>query len=109
MKNCLSNSLFEKKTKTSLTKYEILDFQLFKINKLLTSFYAEKFFLSISLKILFICILYLNLADFWTQHCQEASWKPEGPNWTTQIRRDHRQLVGLRVDGGVAVVASHGT
>ena len=109
MKNCLPNSLFEKQTKTSLAKYEILDFQLFNIKKLLTSFYAEKFFLSSTLKILFICILYLNLADFRTQHCHEASWKPEGPNWTTQIRRDPRQLFGLKVDGGVAVVASHGT
>ena len=44
MKNSLPNSLFEKQTKTSLAKYEILDFQLFNIRKLLTSFYAENFF-----------------------------------------------------------------
>ena len=69
----------------------------------------QKFFLSSTSKILFIRILYLNLGDFRTQHCHEASWKPEGSNWTKQIRRDHRQLVGLRVDVGVAVVASHST
>ena len=54
-------------------------------------------------------MLYLNLGDFQTQHCHEASWKPEGPNWTTQFRRDHSELVGVRVDGGVAVVASYGS